>query len=149
MSGVYRVARDDLAFRDLLFEFVSPPPTIKPSAASRVLGGSNPSAASSSAADLMQMGFPALLTSTYPGVCACHGKLRTTGYGCPRCRARLCDVPTECRLCGLTVVNAPQLARSYRHLFPVSRCGWGGWVAESSNALTATEQVINYDRVVE
>ncbi|BGP57407.1 hypothetical protein JCM8202v2_005048 [Rhodotorula sphaerocarpa] len=125
--GVYRVARDDLAFRDLLFEFVSPPPTIKPSAASRVLGGSNPSAASSSAADLMQMGFPALLTSTYPGVCACHGKLRTTGYGCPRCRARLCDVPTECRLCGLTVVNAPQLARSYRHLFPV----------------------INYDRVVE
>lgn len=28
-------------------------------------------------------------------------------------------MPTECKVCGLTVVNAPQLARSYRHLFPV------------------------------
>ncbi|GAA5984910.1 hypothetical protein JCM10908_002446 [Rhodotorula pacifica] len=117
--GVYRVARDDLAFRDLLFEFVSPPPTISAPSRSHLLGGPS-SAPPSSSADLMQMGFPALLTSTYPGVCACHGKLKTTGYGCPRCRARLCDVPTECRVCGLTVVNAPQLARSYRHLFPVT-----------------------------
>lgn len=120
-AGVYRVARDDLAFRDLLFEFVSPPPTIAATASSRshLLGGASTSSSSAAAADLMQMGFPALLTTTYPGVCACHGKLKTSGYGCPRCKARLCDVPTECRVCGLTVVNAPQLARSYRHLFPV------------------------------
>ncbi|KWU42712.1 Ssl1-domain-containing protein, partial [Rhodotorula sp. JG-1b] len=118
--GVYRVARDDLAFRDLLFEFVSPPPTITAaSSRSHLLGGA--SSSSSAAADLMQMGFPALLTTTYPGVCACHGKLKTSGYGCPRCKARLCDVPTECRVCGLTVVNAPQLARSYRHLFPFAK----------------------------
>ena len=101
-----------------MFEFVSPPPTIAAaSSRSHLLGGA--SSSSSAAADLMQMGFPALLTTTYPGVCACHGKLKTSGYGCPRCKARLCDVPTECRVCGLTVVNAPQLARSYRHLFPV------------------------------
>ncbi|GAA5873614.1 hypothetical protein JCM3774_004991 [Rhodotorula dairenensis] len=119
--GVYRVARDDFAFRDLLFEFVSPPPMIAaPTAASKTPAASGVAGASSSSADLMQMGFPALLTTTYPGVCACHGKLKTTGYGCPRCRARLCDVPTECRVCALTVVNAPQLARSYRHLFPVT-----------------------------
>ncbi|GJN93526.1 hypothetical protein Rhopal_006583-T1 [Rhodotorula paludigena] len=117
-KGIYRVARDDLAFRDLLFEFVSPPPTLAPSK-SHVLGGPSPAAPSSSA-DLMQMGFPGLVHSTYAGVCACHGRLRTSGYICPRCRARLCDVPTECRVCGLTVVNAPQLARSYRHLFPVA-----------------------------
>lgn len=120
-TGVYRVARDDFAFRDLLFEFVSPPPTIRPAAAAAAASASATGVAggSGSSADLMQMGFPALLTTTYPGVCACHGKLKTTGYGCPRCRARLCDVPTECRVCALTVVNAPQLARSYRHLFPV------------------------------
>ncbi|TNY18306.1 Ssl1-like-domain-containing protein [Rhodotorula diobovata] len=123
-KGVYRVARDDLAFRDLLFEFVSPPPTIASSkASSHVLGSTstNPTSgtSSSSSADLMQMGFPALVHTTYPAVCACHGKLKTSGYSCPRCKARLCDVPTECRVCGLTVVNAPQLARSYRHLFPV------------------------------
>ncbi|GAA5864263.1 hypothetical protein JCM8547_001312 [Rhodosporidiobolus lusitaniae] len=117
-KGVYRVARDDFAFRDLLFEFVSPSPTLAVSK-SHVLGGPS-SAPPTSSADLMQMGFPALVSSTYPGVCSCHGKLKTTGYACPRCKARLCDVPTECRVCGLTVVNAPQLARSYRHLFPVA-----------------------------
>ncbi|KPV73898.1 uncharacterized protein RHOBADRAFT_54486 [Rhodotorula graminis WP1] len=111
-KGVYRVARDDLAFRDLLFEFVSPPPTFAGTKTAHVLG--------SSSADLMQMGFPALVHTTYPAVCACHGKLKTSGYSCPRCKARLCDVPTECRVCALTVVNAPQLARSYRHLFPVA-----------------------------
>ncbi|GAA5869044.1 hypothetical protein JCM1840_000451 [Sporobolomyces johnsonii] len=117
-KGVYRVARDDEAFRDLLFEFVSPPPTLAPSK-SHVLGGPSPAPPTSSA-DLMQMGFPTLLHSTYPGICSCHNKLKTTGYSCPRCKSRICDVPTECRVCGLTVVNAPQLARSYRHLFPVA-----------------------------
>lgn len=66
------------------------------------------------------MGFPTLVHSTYPAICGCHGKLKISGYSCPRCKSRICDVPTECRVCGLTVVNAPQLARSYRHLFPVS-----------------------------
>ncbi|GAA6061629.1 hypothetical protein JCM10212_000971 [Sporobolomyces blumeae] len=118
-KGTYRVARDDLSFRDLLFEFVSPPPTLAPPSKSHVLGGPSPGPPTSSA-DLMQMGFPMLVYSTYPGVCGCHGKLKTSGYSCPRCRSRICDVPTECRVCGLTVVNAPQLARSYRHLFPVA-----------------------------
>lgn len=124
LAGVYRVARDDLAFRDLLFEFVSPPPTFAGTKTAHVLGSSSTASGSSagppsSSADLMQMGFPALVHTTYPAVCACHGKLKTSGYSCPRCKARLCDVPTECRVCALTVVNAPQLARSYRHLFPV------------------------------
>lgn len=117
-AGTYRVARDDLAFRDLLFEFVSPPPTLAPSK-SHVLGGPSPAPPTSSS-DLMQMGFPTLVHSSYPAICGCHGKLKVSGYSCPRCKSRICDVPTECRVCGLTVVNAPQLARSYRHLFPVS-----------------------------
>lgn len=115
-----------------MFEFVSPPPTIAAaSSRSHLLGGA--SSSSSAAADLMQMGFPALLTTTYPGVCACHGKLKTSGYGCPRCKARLCDVPTECRVCGLTVVNAPQLARSYRHLFPVRVAGCSFTASQEAN----------------
>ncbi|GAA6017832.1 hypothetical protein JCM11491_004638 [Sporobolomyces phaffii] len=117
-KGTYRVARDDLAFRDLLFEFVSPPPTLAPSK-SHVLGGPSPAPPTSSS-DLMQMGFPTLVHSTFPAICGCHGKLKTSGYSCPRCKSRICDVPTECRVCALTVVNAPQLARSYRHLFPVA-----------------------------
>ncbi|KDE04683.1 hypothetical protein MVLG_04907 [Microbotryum lychnidis-dioicae p1A1 Lamole] len=117
-KGTYNVARDDLYLRELLFEFVSPPATLAPSK-SHVLGGPSASAPSSSA-DLMQMGFPQLIQAPYPGLCSCHLKLKNSGYNCPRCKSRICDVPTECRVCGLTVVNAPQLARSYRHLFPVA-----------------------------
>jgi transcription initiation factor TFIIH subunit 2 len=116
--GTYNVARDDLFLRELLFEFVAPPPTLAPSK-SHVLGGPSSAAPTASSADLMQMGFPQLVHSADPAICSCHTKLKSTGYSCPRCRSRICDVPTECKVCGLTVVNAPQLARSYRHLFPV------------------------------
>lgn len=117
-AGTYNVARDDLYLRELLFEFVAPPPTLGPSK-SHVLGGTS-ATAPSSAADLMLMGFPQLVQGAYSGMCSCHVKLRTHGYECPRCKSRICDVPTECKVCSLTVVNAAQLARSYRHLFPVS-----------------------------
>ena len=32
---------------------------------------------------------------------------------------RYCELPVECRGCGLTLVSAPHLARSYHHLFPL------------------------------
>ncbi|KAM1309754.1 hypothetical protein PS2_006429 [Malus domestica] len=41
------------------------------------------------------------------------------GYTCPRCKARVCELPTECRICGLTLISSPHLARSYHHLFPI------------------------------
>ncbi|KAK4050632.1 hypothetical protein OIV83_003358 [Microbotryomycetes sp. JL201] len=117
-KGTYNVARDDLYLRELLFEFVSPPPTLGPSH-SHVLGGPSPAAPTSSA-DLMLMGFPQLVQGHFSGICSCHVKLKSSGYKCPRCKSRICDVPTECKVCSLTVVNAAQLARSYRHLFPVA-----------------------------
>ncbi|KAM0791729.1 hypothetical protein ACM66B_003997 [Microbotryomycetes sp. NB124-2] len=117
-KGTYNVARDDLYLRELLFEFVSPPPTLGPSH-SHVLGGPS-TAAPTSSADLMLMGFPQLVQGHYSGICSCHVKLKSSGYKCPRCKSRICDVPTECKVCSLTVVNAAQLARSYRHLFPVA-----------------------------
>lgn len=46
-------------------------------------------------------------------------KLKSGGYICPQCRSKYCELPTECRVCGLTLVSAPHLARSYHHLFPV------------------------------
>lgn len=157
LAGVYRVARDDLAFRDLLFEFVSPPPTFAGTKTAHVLGSSSTASGSSagppsSSADLMQMGFPALVHTTYPAVCACHGKLKTSGYSCPRCKARLCDVPTECRVCALTVVNAPQLARSYRHLFPVRPpLSHVRALDQEERELTCIflAQVANYERILQ
>lgn len=71
----------------------------------------------------MMMGFPTRLPETGPPtLCACHALLKPEGFLCPRCGAKLCDVPTDCDVCGLLVVSSPHLARSYHHLFPV-----GGW----------------------
>lgn len=69
-------------------------------------------------ARLTLMGFPTLVAER-PGLCACHGQLRPRGYVCPRCDARSCELPTQCPVCGLQLVSAPGLARSYHHLFPV------------------------------
>lgn len=48
-----------------------------------------------------------------------ESKLKSGGYFCPQCRSKYCELPVECRVCGLTLVSAPHLARSYHHLFPV------------------------------
>lgn len=45
--------------------------------------------------------------------------LQPGGYTCPRCRARVTELPSQCHVCGLSLVASPHLARSYHHLFPV------------------------------
>ena len=45
--------------------------------------------------------------------------LQSGGFTCPRCKARVIDLPSTCHVCGLTLVSSSQLARSYHHLFPV------------------------------
>lgn len=47
-------------------------------------------------------------------------RLSATGYHCPQCGSKYCELPIECMACGLTLVSAPHLARSYHHLFPVN-----------------------------
>lgn len=46
-------------------------------------------------------------------------RLNSGGYFCPQCCSKYCELPVECKACGLTLVSAPHLARSYHHLFPV------------------------------
>jgi hypothetical protein len=46
-------------------------------------------------------------------------ELRAGGFSCPRCKARVGELPSRCHVCGLTLVSSPHLARSYHHLFPV------------------------------
>ena len=102
-------------FKDLLFELVPPP-------AQRALPSSHAPGTGSSnlATDLMMMGFPTRLPDASPlGFCVCHNELKSEGYLCPRCQAKICDIPTDCNICGLMIVSSPHLARSYHHLFPV------------------------------
>ena len=113
MAGQFGVAMNEGHFKDLLFELI-PPPAQR--AVPRATGGgtANP------AADLMMMGFPTRLPNTsLPSLCVCHSQLKSEGFLCPRCSSKVCDVPTDCDICGLMIVSSPHLARSYHHLFPV------------------------------
>lgn len=100
-------------FKDLVLDAVQPPAT-STNAASLLHESQH-------VASLIQMGFPTmtLASVTGPTLCACHAALKTTGFLCPRCKAQICAIPSDCPICGLTVVSSLHLARSYRHLFPI------------------------------
>lgn len=103
-GGSYEVARDETHLHNLLMEFALPPPSL----------------AEQTPSSLVNMGFPARGASGTPAMCACHREVRPgPHYTCPRCKSRVCDLPTPCPVCNITLVSSPHLARSYHHLFPV------------------------------
>ena len=123
-GGRFGVAMDEDHLRELMWETI-PPPAQTISAAATVgvrsalaaggegggprAGGRKPPPAG----DLMVMGFPVRLPQGGETLCACHGLLRKGGYLCPRCGSKMCDVPTDCEVCGLMVVSSPHLARRW------------------------------------
>lgn len=112
-GGQFGVALNEGHFKDLLFELIPPP-------AQRVVARAAGGPPANPAADLMMMGFPTRLPDTSPpSLCVCHSQMKSEGFLCPRCSAKVCDVPTDCDICGLMIVSSPHLARSYHHLFPV------------------------------
>ncbi|OVA09893.1 von Willebrand factor [Macleaya cordata] len=104
-GGSYSVALDEYHFKELLLEHAPPPPAI----------------AEFAVGNLIKMGFPQRAAEGVISICSCHKEAKAGGgYTCPRCKARVCELPTECRICGLTLVSSPHLARSYHHLFPIT-----------------------------
>ncbi|KAK1271999.1 hypothetical protein QJS04_geneDACA022043 [Acorus gramineus] len=103
-GGEYSVALDESHFKESLLEHAPPPPAL----------------AEYAIANLIKMGFPQRGAEGVISLCSCHKEAKFGGgYTCPRCKARVCELPTECRICGLTLVSSPHLARSYHHLFPI------------------------------
>ncbi|KAI9807532.1 MAG: hypothetical protein M1825_005472 [Sarcosagium campestre] len=100
----YGVALNEQHFRDLLLDSTTPP-VIR--------------TASQSASSLLMMGFPSRTVETSASLCACHSKLTKGGYLCSRCMTKVCSLPSECPVCGLTLILSTHLARSYHHLFPL------------------------------
>lgn len=91
--------------KELILEHAPPPPAIAEFAIS----------------NLIKMGFPQRAAEGVISICSCHKEAKFGGgYTCPRCKARVCELPTECQICGLTLVSSPHLARSYHHLFPIT-----------------------------
>ncbi|XP_077998384.1 general transcription factor IIH subunit 2-like [Glandiceps talaboti] len=115
-QGTYGIILDEPHFKDLLLEHVTPPP-----------------ANANTESSLIRMGFPRHQIHTEkhevekPSMCMCHLDSKgpqgfsATGYFCPQCRSKYCELPIECKACGLTLVSAPHLARSFHHLFPLDQ----------------------------
>jgi len=104
-GGTYHVPQNEEKFRDIVMAHIPPKPLTKRDKVKR---------------EWIQMGFPQKKTTDYPTLCQCHKKFVTTGYQCPRCKSLICDLPSTCAVCKLTLVSAPHLARSYHHLFPLN-----------------------------
>lgn len=118
-GGKFGVALNESHYHDLMWEMVQAPATTMAgtaglksaldTVAKRAQGSSGGKPPPS---DLMMMGFPTRLPIASPiSLCACHGAMRKGGYLCPRCGAKVCEVPTDCEVCGLMVVSSPHLAR--------------------------------------
>lgn len=114
-GGSYHVILDESHFKELLMLHVKPPP-----------------ASSSSECSLIRMGFPQHTIASLsdqdakPSFSMSHldsssssSDLSLGGYFCPQCHAKYTELPVECKVCGLTLVSAPHLARSFHHLFPL------------------------------
>lgn len=114
-GGNLGAALDDSHFKDQLMAHIDPP-----------------HAAQTQENALIKMGFPHPRAEESKGpilsMCMCHidnkddpSKLSSAGFHCPQCSSKYCELPVECLSCGLTLVSAPHLARSYHHLFPVKQ----------------------------
>lgn len=114
-KGSFGAVLDDSHFKDQLMAQIDPP-----------------HAAETQENSLIKMGFPHPREdeSKNPilSLCMCHieskdepSKLSSAGFHCPQCLSKYCELPVECLCCGLTLVSAPHLARSYHHLFPVKQ----------------------------
>ncbi|GIL73188.1 hypothetical protein Vretimale_4636 [Volvox reticuliferus] len=104
-GGTYGVALNETHLEQLLLAHSSPPPATSAQAK----------------AELVRMGFPQRSTeeassAVFVGL---EARLLSGNYTCPRCKARVPELPCECHICGLTLISSPHLARSYHHLFPV------------------------------
>lgn len=128
-GGTFNVILDDVHLRDLLSSQLEPPPSALGAEPTLIkmgfpCGGGGGGADTSGSAGAAGQS-PAQQTQAGLSLCMCHldtatgCKLSTSGFNCPQCSAKYCELPVECKCCGLTLVSAPHLARSYHHLFPL------------------------------
>ncbi|KAI9846189.1 MAG: hypothetical protein M1837_004303 [Sclerophora amabilis] len=103
-DSAYGVALNEQHYRELFLETTIPPVTRN---------------AKQSTSSLLMMGFPSRTVEETASFCACHSKLSRGGYMCSRCSSKVCSLPSECPVCGLTLILSTHLARSYHHLFPL------------------------------
>lgn len=67
---------------------------------------------------LVPMGFPRRLQTTVATLCVCHNRPSLKGYLCPRCRGKVCELPTNCRICDLHIASSVDVARTTQQYAP-------------------------------
>ncbi|GAX11145.1 transcription initiation factor TFIIH subunit 2 [Fistulifera solaris] len=109
-GGTMGVCLDKAHFREWMQGQSVPPPTLKDQV--RELS-----------CEMIRMGFPVRVSSEMAeSVHATREKtiLARTAYICPQCQSKNAELPVDCAVCGLKLVLASHLARSFHHLFPVA-----------------------------
>ena len=142
-GGVAGVCMNTGHLRDLVMSHAIPPPVINNSSSSELVNGNS----STAWCEFVEMGFPSRESGDVPMLVHNSGGASTTkdigvgfainlataddrrtnrlitfartGYVCPRCQSRCSDLPSDCAVCGLRLILAPHLARTFHHLFPV------------------------------
>jgi len=108
-AGNMGVCLDQQHFRDWLLAQCTPLPTNKTGNATK-------------GCEMIPMGFPSRMAGEVATLVHA-GRQKTilarTAYTCPQCQGKNSELPTDCAVCGLKLVLAPHLARSFHHLFPV------------------------------
>jgi len=105
-GGIMGVCLDRPHFRDWMKAQCVPPPS----------AGLVPTCS------MMRMGFPTRSESEIPELVHATRTqtiMSRTAHECPQCQAKNAELPVDCAVCGLKLVVAPHLARSFHHLFPV------------------------------
>lgn len=126
-NGSYNVAIDEVSYREQLMG-ITTPPVMRTTSAS--------DAQEASAAALLMMGFPSRIVEEHATLCACHGNLTRGGYLCSRCKAKVCNLPSTCPTCDLTLILSTHLARSYHHLFPLQNWVEVSWTRAREKSST-------------
>ena len=124
-GGTFNVILDDIHLRDLLHAQLEPPPSTVGTEPTLIKmgfpchtgedAGSAADGGGSSSGSRGNQGVGGVAnTGAGLGLCMCHldnaagtCKLSTTGFLCPQCQAKYCELPVECKCCGLTLVSAP------------------------------------------
>lgn len=72
---------------------------------------------SSSALNLLKLGFPQALTGDL--VCACCFRCSKKGYECPVCHTKVCNLPIKCPICKTQLVTSNILSQSLYYCYPL------------------------------
>lgn len=106
-GGTYSIILDDSHFQQLLSQHVKPH-----------------TSSSSLVPSCVKMGFCKTLDpSPSYSSCVCHfkdlTKLNAPGYICPQCKSKCCELPTQCKTCGISLATSSHLVRPIHYLIPL------------------------------